>query len=194
MVTVTAVAELVREELAARSAPSGLPVKVVAIDGHGGSGKSTLAALLAAELGAEVVHTDDFASWDNPVDWWPLLVERVLEPVAAGTETLSYPRSKWWPDHEPEPVVDQPVTPVLLLEGVTAARREFRPYLTYAIWVETPLEVCLRRGLERDVGQGEPDAVEALWREWLAAEELYVVRDAPRAYADLVLDGTEAWT
>jgi hypothetical protein len=56
----------------------------VAIDGRGGSGKSTLAARISARGGAFIVHTDDFASWENPVDWWPRLVEQVLRPLAGG--------------------------------------------------------------------------------------------------------------
>ena len=171
--------------------PAGLPVKIVAVDGHGGSGKSTLAALLAPELDAEIVRTDDFASWDEPTEWWPALVERVLEPIRAGAETLSYPRSKWWPDHHPEPVVEQPVTSVMVLEGVTALRRELRSYVALGIWVETPVETCLARGLERDRGQGAPAEIEALWREWIAAEDAYVARDDPRGFADLVVDGSE---
>jgi uridine kinase len=182
----------VRTLLAAAEPPPGFPVKLVAIDGHGGSGKSTVAELLATELGAEIVHTDDFASWEEPVEWWPRLVEHVLEPIAADAPSLSYRRSQWWPDHRPEPVVDQPVTAVMVLEGVTALRSEFRPFLTLGIWVETPLETCLARGLARDRNRGAAAEVEALWREWLAAEETYVEHDDPRAAADLVVDGTVA--
>jgi uridine kinase len=182
----------VRTLLAATEPPDGFPVKLVAIDGHGGSGKSTVAELLATELEAEIVHTDDFASWDEPVEWWPRVVERVLEPIAAGAASVSYPRSQWWPDHHPEPVVDQQVTAVMVLEGVTALRSEFRPFLTLGIWVETPLETCLARGLARDRDLGTAAEVEALWRKWLAAEEAYVERDDPRAAADLVVDGTAA--
>lgn len=40
--------------------------RFIAIDGHGGSGKSTLAKLLAKHFNAEIIHTDDFAGWDNP--------------------------------------------------------------------------------------------------------------------------------
>ncbi len=54
--------------------------KVIGIDGHGGSGNSTLAVRLGGRLGAGIVHTDDFASWDNPKTWWPLLIERIFEP------------------------------------------------------------------------------------------------------------------
>ncbi len=43
----------------------------VSIDGHGGSGKTTLAKKLSALLDCEVIHTDDFASMDNPKNWWP---------------------------------------------------------------------------------------------------------------------------
>ena len=48
--------------------------RITAVDGPGGAGKSTLAAALAVELGAQLVHTDDFASWENRLDWWPSLV------------------------------------------------------------------------------------------------------------------------
>ncbi len=41
-------------------------VKFIAVDGHGGSGKSGLAGYLAQKLHAEIIRTDDFASWDNP--------------------------------------------------------------------------------------------------------------------------------
>ena len=109
--------------------------KVIGIDGHGGSGKTTLAAHVGKRLGAEIVHTDDFASWDNPKDWWPLVIGRVFEPLRSGVRTLNYPRSHWWPEHEPEPVVDQPVTGTLILEGVGSLRREFRPFLSLAIFV-----------------------------------------------------------
>ena len=111
--------------LESRQAKAGT-TKLVAVDGHGGSGKSTFARLLADQLHVEVVHTDDFASWDNPKDWWPQLIKRVLEPIAARAGTLSCPRSSWWPDHNPEPVVDQPVGEVMILEGVSSLRREFR--------------------------------------------------------------------
>lgn len=182
----------VRELLAVNEAPRGMAVQLVAIDGHGGAGKSTLAQLLARELGAETVHTDDFASWEEPLDWWPRLVEAVLEPLAAGAQQLDYPRSSWWPDHRPDAVVAQPVTLVMLIEGVTALRNEFRPYLTLGIWVETPVETCLARGIARDAGQGAPEEIEARWRAWLAAEDAYIARDDPQSAADLVVDGTEA--
>jgi uridine kinase len=49
-----------------------MTTRVIAIDGPGGSGKSTLAENLSPALGhAPIIHTDDFASWDVPLEWWP---------------------------------------------------------------------------------------------------------------------------
>ena len=164
--------------------------KIVGVDGHGGSGKSTLAELLARELHAQIIHTDDFASWDNPKNWWPQLIEQVLEPVAAGAKTVTYPRSSWWPHHRREPVADQPVTEILILEGVSALRKEFRRYLTFGILVAAPHEVCLERGVTRDTGQGSKEEILKKWHQWYRDEEGYIQRDDPESYADVVVDGT----
>jgi uridine kinase len=174
---------------------SSLPISLIAIDGHGGSGKSTLANHLADKLQAQIIHTDDFAGWDNPLNWWPLVIERVFEPIKNGEKLLNYPRSKWWETHNPEPVVNQPVTPVMILEGVSALRKEFRPYISYGIFVDTPLEVCLQRGFERDRGQdGKSDEeIRQMWGQWYKDEEAYIERDNPKEFADLVADGTKSF-
>jgi uridine kinase len=72
----------------------------------------------------------------------------------------------------------------VIVEGVTASREAFRRYLAYAIWVETPRELRLARGLERD---GE--AKRPLWEQWMAAEDAYVERERPQEHADAVLAG-----
>lgn len=172
---------------------SNLPIFLIAVDGHGGSGKSTLAMLLSEKLNAEVIHTDDFAGWDNPLNWWPLVIERVFEPIKNGEKLLNYPRSKWWETHNPEPVANQPITPIMILEGVSALRKEFRPYISYGIFVDTPIGICLQRGFERDKGQdGKSDEeIKQMWAEWYKDEEAYIKRDNPKEFADLVADGTK---
>ena len=181
------------QKLLSQKNPSVGNVKLIAVDGHGGSGKSTLAQLLATKLNAQIIHTDDFAGWDNPENWWPVLIEKVLDPIKHGATTLSYPRSKWWESHQPEPVVDQPVTDIMILEGVTALRKEFRPYIALSIYVDTPKDVCFARGLVRDKGQdGKTDAeIMQMWEEWYKTEEAYIARDSPQEYADLIIDGTK---
>jgi uridine kinase len=127
------ITEIVRE-IEGSAAPDGMVTRVIAVDGPGGAGKSTLAARLAAALGnAPVIPTDHFASWDNPLDWWPRLIEQVLEPLSAN-QAARYQRYDWetrklgeWREVAP--------ADFLVLEGVSASREAFRPYLAYRIWV-----------------------------------------------------------
>jgi uridine kinase len=166
-----------------------MATRIVAIDGLGGAGKSSFAERLSITLGgADIIHTDDFASWENPVDWWPQLIEKVLEPVAR-MEMVRFRRSQWeagqdrgWVELRPDEF--------LIVEGVTAAREAFAPYLTYAIWIDAPEEVRLRRGLDRD-GQAARDQ----WELWMADEARYKSRERPDERADLVIRGDrDLWT
>jgi uridine kinase len=177
-------ANLVRT-IQAATAPTGMPTRIIAIDGHGGSGKSRLPRELAAALGGiPIVATDDFASWDNPVEWWPRLVEQVLRPLALG-EVVRYQRYDWSDQRLADWIELPRCPPTIVLEGVTASRSEFDSHLAFRIWVEAPRELRLRRGLERD-----GDAMRAQWDAWMATEDAYVARDDPVGRADVVVSGT----
>jgi uridine kinase len=167
--------------------PAGMKARIIAIDGPGGSGKSSLAEYLAQELGAPIVHTDDFASWDNPIDWWPDVIEKVLRPIAAG-QCARYRPTSWGGPSKPAVVIEP--TDFILLEGVTASREAFRSYLAFSIWIETPRDLRLRRGLHRDGEQAR-----ANWDRWMTEEDAYVEREQPAACADAVVFGDEdIWT
>jgi uridine kinase len=176
-VDLRALAEAVRSS----QAPPGAKTRIVAIDGPGGAGKSSLAAWLADELDAPIIHTDDFASWENPVNWWPDLIELALEPLAAGRPARYRPSG--WGAEQREPLEIEPAE-FVVLEGVTASRSAFRPYLAYSIWIETPHELRLKRGLDRDGEEARAD-----WEAWMEGEDRYVERERPAAYADCVLPG-----
>ena len=165
----------------ASRAPIGVATRLIAIDGPGGAGKTTLAAWLAEELQAAVIHTDEFASWDNPVDWWPEMLERAVKPLAAG-ESARYKPTAWGGEEHALVVVEPGGT--VVLEGVTTSRNAFRPYLAYSIWIETARAVRLRRGIDRD-GEG----ARAQWGRWMEQEDRYIESERPYEHADVVLRG-----
>ena len=180
------------EEIVSRLEPKVGKVIFIAVDGHGGSGKSTLAKWLGEKLSAEIIHTDDFASWDNPINWWPALIEKVFKPIQLGATSLSYQPTSWWENHHPKPVENQPVTPIMILEGVSSSRREFDEYISYRIFVDTPKAICLERGLARDAATGKSkEELTEIWEEWFAKEEVYMKRDHPKEKADIIIDGTK---
>lgn len=158
-------------------------VRLVAVDGPGGSGKSTFARRLsAAAHGAPVIHTDDFASWENEFDWWPRFIEQVIAPLRGG-HPARYQQYDWvgrrlaeWQDVAPEPVV--------IVEGVGAARQEFADALVLAIWVETPADLRLARGIARD---GEE--LRGFWEQWIVGEERHYTADHTRDRANLIVCG-----
>ena len=165
-----------------------MEVKVVAIDGCGGSGKSTLAEQLAQRLGKPpIIHTDDFASWNQPIEWGQRFLNQVLVPLSRG-EHPRFQRYDWarrqlgeWVDIHPGRL--------LVIEGVSSSRRAFSPYISFSIWVEASAEVRLARGLERD----GPEML-GQWRSWMDEEGLYVADEAPHLRADVVVSGEPSTT
>ncbi|EOD63575.1 uridine kinase [Amycolatopsis vancoresmycina DSM 44592] len=114
---------------------------MLAIDGPSGAGKSTLAARVVAGLRArgrrtELVSTDAFATWDDPVAWWPRLADGVLRPLADGRPGAY--RQMDWTTGVPRPgeLVRVAVPDVLVLEGVSSGRASARPLLSHLCWVQ----------------------------------------------------------
>ncbi|NUT92572.1 MAG: hypothetical protein HOY78_11135 [Saccharothrix sp.] len=154
-------------------------MRLVAVDGPSGSGKSTY----AAALGAVVVPTDHFATWDDPVSWWPRLVADVLEPLWAG-RPARYRRMDWsegWP-RLGEWVTVEP-TDLLVVEGVSAARRSIADRLDEAVWVELPDE---RERLERAVAR-DGEASRRHLERWQAFERGWFAVDGTKQRADRVV-------
>lgn len=155
-------------------------VRLVAVDGPSGSGKTVLAARLAAALAATVVSTDDFATWEDPVSWWPRLVDGVLVPLSRGRPG-GYRRTEWT-GGSPHPGAHVPVEvpEVLVVEGVSAGRRSVRSALTTLVWCEHPDPgERLARAVARD---GEECRAPLL--AWQAFETGWFAVDGTRAAAD----------
>lgn len=151
---------------------------IVAIDGPSGAGKSRVADALMAKLaanrtGAVLVRTDDFATWDNPVAWWPELETDVLHAFIRRHDYQYRPRV--WHDGVPEPGtrVWYRWQPLLVIEGVSSARRRIANRLTHTLWLDgPPAEERLERAVARDGEQARPHL--AQWQQfergWFAVD------------------------
>lgn len=165
-------------------------VRMAAVDGPAGSGKTTFAGRLTAALRAlhvevATVHTDDLLEgWGRPDKFWPLLRAWVVEPLAAGTPARH--RVYDWHAGAFGPGWQELGYPeVLLVEGVTAAAKPWRPRLSCSVYVDADPELRLQRGIRRD---GE--ALRAEWLEWRRHEKLHFAKDGTILHANLVVDGT----
>lgn len=142
------------------------PVRLVAVDGRGGAGKTTFAAALAAAAGgARVVHTDTYADRHEGRPWWPELLREVIDPLANGAPGAVEP------------------APIVIIEGVSAGRREWADHLTFVIWIDTPAPVRRARVVARD----GPDA-EASWAAYEAEEDAFYAADPVRDRADVIIE------
>ncbi|WP_236790794.1 uridine kinase [Amycolatopsis sp. GM8] len=152
-------------------------VRLVAVDGPSGAGKSTFAARLCAAFeSATVISTDSFATWDDPVAWWPRLAEGVLEPLSRG-EPGHYVKLDWTSGHpEPGEHVTVPPPEVLILEGVSAGRASVRPFLSALCLITGPDPAeRLERAVHRDGEAARPylEKWQDFERGWFAVDDLY---------------------
>jgi uridine kinase len=163
-----------------RRAASQESLVLVGIGGHGGSGKTTLAHALPA---THVVHVDGF--WNGATFDLDRFDRDVVEPLRQRQEGRY---CAWdWSAGEPgrDLVVVKPFG-IVVIEGVCALHRRFRDAYAVRVWVETPYEVRLARGVARD---GE--TARGTWVDrWMPSEDRYVVLDDPVSCAHLVVDGS----
>ncbi len=158
----------------------------VGIDGRGGAGKSTLAVCLAdAVPGVMVIAVDDF-SGPHVSEWdWARFIRQVRDPLLAGC-VAHYQRWDWDKDRGAEWHRVDPGS-VVVVEGVSATRREVAVPWQLKIWVDAPVDVRLARAVQRDGAE-----MLAQWTEvWMPSEDAYAASQAPDQHADLVVSGVE---
>ena len=99
----------------------------------------------------------------------PSGLEHVIEPLARG-DAARYQRDDWPTEALAEWHTIEPA-PIIIVEGVSAGRSEWAEHLSFLIWIETPRDERLRRGVERD-------GIEALadWESWMAGEDAHYER------------------
>jgi uridine kinase len=165
----------------------------VAIDGRSGVGKSTLASALAHRLGAVVIEGDDFYAGgvelrsDDPasrasacIDW--TRQRSIIEALAAGR--MAHWRAFDWDAFDGR-LRDEPTkivpAPVVILEGVYAARPELADLLDLRVVLIAPDEMRLARLVARE------GAIGAWERQWHEAEEFYFASIMPTASFDVAV-------
>ncbi|MDP5274228.1 uridine kinase family protein [Chengkuizengella axinellae] len=169
---------------------------LIGIDGCGGAGKSTLAQSFK-KVNPEkvtVIHMDDFYKTslqresvkesDIGGNWDITRVKKqVLIPLSQNQNT-EYQRYDWNEDNLAE-WNKVPCGELVVIEGCYSLIKELETYYDFKIWIETPKDLRLSRGIERD---GEEKR--HLWEDlWMPAEELYIKSQNPTDKADLVIDG-----
>jgi uridine kinase len=163
------------------------PVRLVAVDGPSGAGKTVFAERLAKRLTAPVVHTDDLLDgWGDQFTFWPRLEDKVLRPLRRGG-AAEYQRYRWDPPGFGGEAVRIEPAGVMVLEGVSSARRVIRPELSLAVFITAPPQLRWSRVLDRD---GAADvAFPAYLERWRAAEDRHFAADRTAEYAEIGVDG-----
>ena len=183
---------------------------VVAVVGASGSGKSQLVSSLTSRvLGASVavLSIDDYyrdlthlsfaerndINFDHPD---AIEFERLVDDLASlrSGEEVQTPVYDFTEHTRSTFSQSVPPADIILLEGVLAmSDSATRKLVDYTIFVDTPLELCLARRVERDaVQRGRSEAsVRDFWE--TRAEPMFAQFVAPwRSEADLVVDGSRA--
>jgi uridine kinase len=163
------------------------PVRLVAIDGPSGAGKTVFAERLAERLNAPVVHTDDLLDgWGDQFTFWARLEDKVLQPLRNG-RIAEYRRYRWDPPGFGGEAVRIEPAGVIVMEGVSSARRVIRPELSLAVFITAPQQLRWTRVLARD---GTADvAFPAYLERWRAAEDRHFAADRTAQYAEVGVDG-----
>jgi uridine kinase len=177
---------------------------LAALDGGSGAGKSSLAMLIAAELNAALIHSDDFfaaditdAEWDarspnerarDVIDWRRLRAD-ALEPLRAG-------RPARWRAFDFEAgvrsdgtyamrgdYIERPPSAVIVLDGAYSTQPALADLIDLSVLVDVPTEVRHQRLAAR-----ENDQFLAAWHaRWDVAEQYYFTHVRPKDAFDLVV-------
>jgi len=164
----------------------------IAIDGRGGSGKSSLADHLQKLLPNFVFINGDgyFEPIEDKMIWGAFNDQRfindVIKPLKQDNKFMYRPY-----DWHAEPHIT--AKEVTVQSGFCLERCysfTFNLDWDLKIWVETPKEVCLKRGMAREMMPREQ--VDYVWQNvWQPQEDEYIEKYKPQLLADFVIDGTK---
>ena len=170
---------------------------VVAVSGFGGSGKTTLANNLKAHFSnATLLQLDNFLinrgegeGWRGGYNWERF--EQVLKDIQAGKD-LHYQWYNWAKDETKE-WIDQPLTPLVIVEGVRILQPNLKQYYDLSVWIDCPLDVSTEQGKSRDRINAPDNSydIEAhleKWdRVWVPQEKEFETLFNPAGSADILI-------
>lgn len=167
----------------------------IAIDGHSAAGKSTLAGRLSGVFDVALVSVDDFYSVMEDevrarlspregVEYyfdWKRMRDQALIPLLEGRPAVYRPYD--WDTNllHPQTATVEPA-PLVVVEGLFAARPELMDLISLTVLVEADPEIRAERQAERDD--------EAIWvQRWDKAERYYFDNIRPTATFDIRVAG-----
>lgn len=166
--------ETVRAKCEEKKAAGGRPLRVL-IDGVSGAGKTTLANRLGTDLGALVLHSDDW------VPGWRGFAEasQITEQLVTGRRDC-YSRFDWHQMRPAEEVCPDRGRPWVVEGGgtvtpVSAAAGDV------VVWVDADRQLAKKRALRRDGTMFAP-----WWDTWRQQENEHFEVHDPQALADIV--------
>lgn len=176
---------------------------VVGIAGASGSGKTTLAQALVGALGdrALLIHHDRYYhdvahppsfNYDVPEAYETELLLQHVSALSAG-QRVGLPVYQF-ATHSRRPEVEEVAPrPVILVEGILVlAEARLRQLMHLKVYVDTPIDLCLARRVQRDVVSRGRDAGEVIGRYLRDVRPAFLRHIQPsRALADVVVDGTD---
>ncbi len=111
------------------------------------------------------------------------MICQVLDPLRAGRPGR-YQRWEWATDVGAE-WHDVPTGGVVIVEGVSATRQDLSDRWDLTVWVSTPRDVRLKRGLA-----GDGEAMRQRWLEvWTPEEDAFVADERPAERANFIVGG-----
>ena len=83
---------------------------------------------------------------------------------------------------------DEPMPPVVIVEGIRLLRPETMPLLDLAVWIDLSPESAGRRAIERNRSQGDSSAELDLWHtKWIPEAHAYAQSTNPDRLAHVVV-------
>jgi len=185
------------------------PPYILAVAGGSGSGKTSLAESLVARLQAyqPVLLCQDFyyrdrsdltldqrrtINYDHPDAIEFSLLITHLRALKKG-ENIQHPLYDFSQHNRRREVVSVSSSALIVLDGILLlAVPELLPLLDFKIFIDTPLDICFIRRLERDIQTRGRTLASVIEQYLTTVRPMYLQHVYPsRVYADLVVSGEE---